>query len=142
MSENNERRFYRGSAKWVIIGIIAAVVVIFGVIVAFGSSLFPGGGQGIETSSESALESATSGPGHNTTADGSVPAEGPEQVVSNATDAPGTGQIPDSEITFGRETSTVETPNAAQLGDNVTQNGTNGGLANPLAENITSLTGT
>ncbi|HEX2107412.1 MAG TPA: hypothetical protein VHF28_06745 [Nitrososphaera sp.] len=142
MSENNEGRFYRGSAKWVIVGIIAAVVIIFGVILAFGSSLFPSGGQGIETASETADESATSGPGHNTTADGSVPAEGPEQVVSNATDAPGAGQIPDSEITFGRETSTVETPSTAQFANNITRNGTNGGLSNPLGENITSLTGT
>jgi hypothetical protein len=34
--DNNQRRFYRGSARWIIIGIVAAVAVIFVVVVAFG----------------------------------------------------------------------------------------------------------
>jgi hypothetical protein len=41
MAEDNQRRFYRGSARWIIIGIVAAVAVIFVVVVAFGSTLFP-----------------------------------------------------------------------------------------------------
>lgn len=135
MSENSERRFYRGSARWIIIGIIAAVVIIFGVIVAFGSLLFPVG-PGIGTSPETADESATSGPGHNTTAGGDFP----EEVVSNGT-VPGAEQIPDTDITFGRETSTVVTPDVGEQGGNITVNRTNDGLENPLSENISSLTG-
>ena len=136
MSENNERRFYRGSAQWIIIGIIAAVAIIFGVIVAFGSLLFPVGPE-IGTSPETADESATSGPGHNTTAGGDIP----EQGVTNAT-VPGAEQIPDTDITFGRETSTVVSPNGGEPDGNMTVNRTNDGLGNPLSENITSLTGT
>ena len=140
MSENNERRFYGGSAGWIIIGIIAAVAVILGVIMAFGAILFPGG-PGVEPQSETADESATSGPGHNTTAGGSVPLENPQEAVTNAT-VPSAEQIPDSEVSFGRETSTLETPTAGQLGQNNSANSTNGGLENPLSENLTSLTGT
>ncbi len=140
MSENNERKFYRGSAGWIIIGIIAAVAVILGVIMAFGSILSPSG-PGIGTPSETADESATSGPGHNTTAGGSIPVQNPEQDVTNAT-VPSAEQIPDSDITFGRETSTAGTPITAERGENTTTNGTDGGLENPLSENITSLTGT
>lgn len=136
MSKNNERRFYRGSARWIIIGIIAAVAIIFGVVVAFGSLLFPVG-PGIGTSPETADESATSGPGHNTTAGGSIS----EEVVTNTT-VSAAEQIPDTDITFGRETSTLVTPNAGEQGGNMTANRTNGGLENPLSENITSLTGT
>jgi hypothetical protein len=43
MPKNIERRFYRGTAGWIIIGIIAAVAVILGVIMAFSSILNPGG---------------------------------------------------------------------------------------------------
>jgi hypothetical protein len=43
MSENNKRRFYRGSARWAIIGIVAALAVIFVIVVAFGSTLLPSG---------------------------------------------------------------------------------------------------
>jgi cytoskeletal protein RodZ len=147
--DNNQGRFYRGSARWIIIGIVAAVAVIFAVVVAFGSTLFPGAPR-TETQSESADESATSGPGHNTTMGGGsggedVPLEsqeeGGEAIASNP---PGAEQIPDAEVTFGRETSTLDTPTAGQQGTNNTiGNGTNGGgLANPLSENITSLTGT
>jgi len=147
--DNNQRRFYRGSARWIIIGIVAVVAVIFVVVVAFGSTLFPSAPR-TETQSESADESATSGPGHNTTmgggSGGDVPLEsqegGGEAVASNP---PGAAQISDAEVTFGRETSTVDTATAGQQGTNNTiGNGTNGGggLENPLSENITSLTGT
>jgi hypothetical protein len=142
MPEDNERRFYRGSARWIIIGIVAAVAVIFVVVVAFGSTLFPSGPRtGMQ--SETADESATSGPGHNTTMDSgrNEPLESQEEAVAST--APGAEQIPDADVTFGRETSTLDTPTAGQQGvNNNTGNGTNGGLENPLSENITSLTGT
>ncbi len=138
MSEHSERRSFRGSAGWIIIGIVAAVAVIFVVVVVFGSTLFSTGPRtGIQ--SETADESATSGPGHNTTATGgNVPMESQDDSV--ATTAPGAQQIPDSDLTFGRETSTLQTTTEEQL--NNTGNGTNGGLENPLSENTTSLTGT
>ena len=141
MPEDNERRFYRGSARWIIIGIVAALAVIFVVVVAFGSTLFPSGPRtGMQ--SETADESATSGPGHNTTmGGGNEPLESQEEAVAST--APGAEQIPDADVTFGRETSTLDTPTAGQQGvNNNTGNGTNGGLENPLSENITSLTGT
>jgi hypothetical protein len=141
VSENNERRFYKGSAGWIIIGIIAAVAVILGTIMAFSSILLFPAGPGIEPQSETANESATSGPGPNTTAGGSVPLENPQEALTNTT-APGVGQIPDSEVSFGRETSTVGTPTAGQLGENNSANATNRVLENPLSENLTSLTGT
>lgn len=76
---------------------------------------------------------------------GDVPLESQEeggQAVASA--PPGAEQIPDAEVTFGRETSTLDTATAGQQGTNNTiGNGTNGGgLENPLSENITSLTGT
>ncbi len=142
MSENNERRFYKGSAGWIIIGIIAGVAVILGLIMAFGPILSPGG-PGISTQSETADESATSGPGHNTTAGGSTQVENPEEVIVTNDTVPGAEQqIPDSELSFGRETSTMVTPTTEPQGENNTANGTNGGLENPLSENTTSLTGT
>lgn len=142
MPEDNERRFYRGSARWIIIGIVAAVAVIFVVVVAFGSALFPSGPRtGMQ--SETADESATSGPGHNTTTTGGNEAlESPEEEEAVASTAPGAEQIPDTDVTFGRETSTVDTPTAGQQRVNITENGANGSLENPLSENITSLTGT
>jgi hypothetical protein len=140
MSKNNERRFYRGTAGWIIIGIIASAAVILGVTMAFSSILNPGG-PAIEPQSETADESATSGPGPNTTAGGSLPLENPQEAVTNPT-APGVEQMPDSEVSFGRETSTVETPTAGQRGENNSANNTNGVLENPLSENLTSLTGT
>jgi hypothetical protein len=92
--------------------------------------------------SETADQSATSGPGHNTTAGGGdEPLESQEEEAVAGT-GPGAEQIPDSDITFGRETSTQDTPTVGQQGLNNTGNGTNGGLENPLSENITSLTGT
>ncbi len=148
MSENNERRFYRGSARWVIIGIIAAFAVIFVIVVAFGSTLFPSGGTG-GMQSETGEQSATSGPGHNTTettTSGGEPLGGQEDAVAgNTTTATGAEQIPDAGVTFGRETTTENTPIPGQQGslNNNTVNGTDGsGLENPLSENITSLTGT
>jgi hypothetical protein len=140
MPEDGERKFYRGSAGWIIIGIVAAVAVIFVVVVAFGSTLFPNGPR-TGTQTETADESATSGPGNNTTATGgNEPLESQEDAVAST--APGAEQIPDSDLTFGRETSTLQTPTEGQQGVNNTGNGTNGGLENPLSENITSLTGT
>jgi cytoskeletal protein RodZ len=139
MSEDSERRSHRGSAGWIIVGIVAGLAVIFIVVIAFSSTLFPSGPR-TEGPSETADQSATSGPGHNTTAGGEVPSESQDEAVANT--GPGTEQIPDSEVTFGRETSTVETSTAQEQGLNNTGNGTNGGLENPLSENLTSLTGT
>ena len=145
MPEDNERRFYRGSARWIIIGIVAAVAVIFVVVVAFGSTLFPTAPRAA-IPSETADESATSGPGHNTTMGANDPLESQQQGEEGAVAStpPGAEQIPDADLTFGRETSTVGTPTAGQQGlNNSIGNGTtDGGLENPLGENITSLTGT
>jgi hypothetical protein len=139
MPEDSEHRFYRGTTGWVIIGIVAAIVVIFAVFVAFGSTIFPSGpGAGVK--SETAQESATSGPGHNTTEANQPVQSGNEGIATNAS-AP--EQIPGADVTFGRETSGVDTPTAGEQRDvNRTSNGTNGNLENPLSENITSLTGT
>jgi hypothetical protein len=147
--DNNQHRFYRGSARWIIIGIVAVAAVIFVVVVAFGSTLFPSDLR-TETQSEGADESATSGPGHNTTmgsgSGGDVPLESQEEGGGQAVPStpPGAEQIPDAEVTFGRETSTLDTATAGQQGtNNSIGNGSNGGgLENPLSENITSLTGT
>ena len=108
---------------------------------AFGPIL-SSGGPGIATQSETADESATSGPGHNTTAGGSTQVKNPEQAFVTNDTVPGAEQIPDSELSFGRETSAVEPPTAGLLGENNSANGTNSGLENPLSENTTSLTGT
>lgn len=114
------------------------------VVVAFGSILFPSAPRtGMQ--SETADESATSGPGHNTTMGGNDPLESQEEEAEAlANTAPGAEQIPDADVTFGRKTSTLDTPTAGQQGlNNSVENGTNGdGLENPLSENITSLTGT
>ena len=141
MSEDNERRSHRGSARWIIIGIVAGIAAVFVVVVAFSSTLFPGG-PGAAGPTETADQSATSGPGHNTTttAGGNVPFESQDEAVTNI--GPGSEQIPDSEVTFGRETSTLETSTAQQQRLNNTGNGTDGSLENPLSENLTSLTGT
>lgn len=101
MPEDNERRFYRGSARWIIIGIVAALAVIFVVVVAFGSTLFPSGPRTGGMQSETADQSATSGPGHNTTTGGDEPLESQEEAVGGT--GPGAEQIPDSDITFGRD---------------------------------------
>ncbi|MDQ3807011.1 MAG: hypothetical protein M3298_02465 [Thermoproteota archaeon] len=154
MSENKERKFYRGSARWIIIGIIAALAVVFVIVVAFGSTLFPSGPRTGGMQSETADQSATSGPGHNTTTSTtttseSEPLEGQQDAATVSTaNTTGAGQIPDAGVTFGRETSTQNTPIPGQqqgLNNNTITNGTGaggGGLENPLSENITSLTGT
>ncbi|MDQ3837454.1 MAG: hypothetical protein M3270_11075 [Thermoproteota archaeon] len=140
MSKNSERKFYKGSARWIIVGIIAALAITFIVAMTLGSTIFPGGPKaGIQ--SETADQSATSGPGHNTTNAGGAAIQGQQGVATNTTGT-GTEQIPDSEVTFGRETSTLQTPMAGQQGGNNSTNSTNDGLANPLSENLTSLTGT
>ena len=140
MSEDSERRSHRGSARWIIVGLVAGLAVISIVVIAFSSTLFPSGPRA-EGPPETADQSATSGPGHNTTtAGGNVPSESQDEAVANT--SPATEQIPDSEVTFGRETSTVDTPTAQEQGLNNTGNRTNGGLENPLSENLTSLTGT
>jgi hypothetical protein len=138
MPEDRERRFYRGTAGWIIIGIVGAIAVIFAVFVAFGSTIFPSG-PGTGPQSETADESATSGPGHNTTEASQPLQSGNEGIASNAS-AP--EQIPDADVTFGRETSGVDTSTAGEQNVNRTSNGTTGNLENPLSENITSLTGT
>ena len=99
------------------------------------------GGPKTGIQSETVDQSATSGPGHNTTYAGGAAIQSQQGGAANTT-GPGTEQIPDSEVTFGRETSTLQTPIAGQQGVNNSTNSTNGGLANPLSENITSLTGT
>jgi cytoskeletal protein RodZ len=140
MSEDSERKSHKGSAGWIIVGIVAGLAVIFIVVIAFSSTLFPSG-PGTGGPPETADQSATSGPGHNTTtAGGNVPSETQDEAVANT--GPATEQIPDSEVTFGRETSTIDTPTAQEQGLNNTGNRTNGGLENPLSENLTSLTGT
>jgi hypothetical protein len=139
MSEDGEPRFYRGKAGWIIIGIVAAIAVIFAVFVAFGSTIFPSGGPGTGVQSETGDESATSGPGHNTT-QASEPIQSGNESITSSPLAP--EQIPDSEVTYGRETSGVETSTIGEQSVNQTGNGTNDNLENPLSENITSLTGT
>jgi hypothetical protein len=142
MSEDRERRSHRGSAGWIIVGIVAGLAVIFIVVVAFSSTLFPSGPRA-GAPSETADQSATSGPGHNTTASGGAPLESQDGAVANT--GPGIEQIPDSEVAYGRETSTLQattTTTGQEQGLNNTGNGTNGGLENPLSENLTSLTGT
>jgi hypothetical protein len=108
-AQRGERRFYRGTAGWIIIiGIIAAIAVIFAAFVAFDLTIFPSG-PGIGAQSETAQESATGGPGHNTTEASQPIQSGNEGIVSNAS-AP--EQIPDADVIFGRETSGVYTSTA------------------------------
>ncbi|MDQ5860402.1 MAG: hypothetical protein M3278_05470, partial [Thermoproteota archaeon] len=115
--------------------------------VAFGSTLFPSAPRAA-IPSETADESATSGPGHNTTmGGGNDPLESQEEGEEGgavASTPPGAEQIPDADLTFGRETSTLDTPTAGQQGLNssIGNGTTDGGLENPLGENTTSLTGT
>jgi hypothetical protein len=142
MSEDSDQRSHKGSAGWIIVGVVAGLAVIFIVVIAFSSTLFPSGPRaGAGGPPETADQSATSGPGHNTTSTGgNVPSESQDEAVANT--GPGTEQIPDSEVTFGRETSTLGASRAQEPILNNTANGTNGGLENPLSENLTSLTGT
>ncbi len=128
----DDSRLYRGNARWVIIGIIAAVAIGFAVFVAFGSALFPATG-GAGPATETAMESATSGPGHNTTG-----ATEPPENVGAASSNDSAEQIPDSAINQGRETADV----ADSATGEETSNNTSGSVENPLSENLTSLTGT
>src|SRR5215216_5538760 len=43
MSEDSERKSHKGSAGWIIVGIVAGLAVIFIVVIAFSSTLFPSG---------------------------------------------------------------------------------------------------
>ena len=103
------RRF--GKAVWVIVGGIAALAIAFAAIAAFAPAIFPNSReQGSDT--ETAEESATSGPGHNTT---SV-TEPPSSADLGGNVENSTEQIPDSELAYGRETSTLNIP------ENITAN--------------------
>jgi len=100
------RRF--GKAGWVIVGGIGALGLAFAAVAAFGPTLFPGSSQSTGPETETAQESATSGPGHNTSSvtqptNSSFIEGGPESSEL---------QIPDSELSYGRETSTQETPDS------------------------------
>ena len=139
MSEGRERRFYKGTAGWIIIGAIAILAIIFAVFAAFGSTIL-GGKPGTGPSSETADQSATSGPGHNTT-EATKPIQSRDYGIAGST--PGAKQIPGSDITYGRATSGIDTNTARQQNLSRAGNITNSSnLANPLSENITSLTGT
>src|SRR4029453_12897381 len=104
MSEDSDRRPHRGSAGWIIVGIVAGLAVIFIVIIAFSSTLFPSGPRaGAGGPPETADQSATSGPGHNiTSTGGNVPSESEDEALANQ--GPGTEKIPASEAPFGKET--------------------------------------
>jgi hypothetical protein len=103
------RRF--GKAVWIIVGGIAALALAFAAIASFGPAIFPNSREpGPDT--ETAEESATSGPGHNTTSVTQPPSSADlGGNIENSTE-----QIPDSELAYGRETSTLSTP------ENVTAN--------------------
>jgi hypothetical protein len=142
MSEGRERRFYKGAAGWVIIAAVAILVIILAVFVVYGSTILGGRpGTGTGPTSETAEQSATSGPGHNTS-EATQPVQTGNEGIAGST--PGAKQIPGSDITYGRETSGIDT-NTARL-QNLSRNGnitnSSGNLANPLSENITSMTGT
>jgi hypothetical protein len=76
-----------------IVGIVAGFAVIFIFVIAFSSTLFPSGPRvGAGGPPETADQSATSGPGHNTTSTGgNVPSESQDEAVANT--RPGTEQI-------------------------------------------------
>lgn len=98
-----------GKAVWVIVGGIAALAIAFAAIAAFGSAIFPNSREaGPDT--ETAEESATSGPGHNTTSVTKPPTNVPDPGGNMEDSA---NQIPDSELAYGRETSTLDTPENA-----------------------------
>jgi hypothetical protein len=82
--------------------------LIFAAFVAFDLTIFPSG-PGIGVQSETAQESATGGPGHNTTEASQPIQSGNEGIASNAS-AP--EQIPDADVIFGRETTGVDTSTA------------------------------
>jgi hypothetical protein len=88
---------------WVIAGGIAALAIAFAAVAVFSPSIFPGPSSGQGPGTETAIESATSGPGHNTS---SVTQPDVPALDGNLDDP----EIPDSEVTFGRETSVQNTP--------------------------------
>lgn len=98
------RRF--GKATWIIVGGISGLAIAFGAVAFFGSAIIPGINEASGPASETARESATSGPGHNTTS-----ATAP-QLTSNASTQGDdlANRLPDSELSYGRETSTGDLP--------------------------------
>ncbi|HKU50115.1 MAG TPA: hypothetical protein VJP79_09210 [Nitrososphaera sp.] len=115
---NSGRRF--GKATWIIVGVIAVLAIVFGVVAVFGSDTDQNkadNSTGQET--ETAQESSTSGPGHNTTSTTEPPTFSDSPPALNPPGSNSTGKVPDTELTYGRETSTVGTP---PLNGNATQN--------------------
>jgi len=104
--EGNSR--FRGTGGWIVVGIIAAFIIGIAALFAFGPSIIPlGNGPKTETGDES----ATSGPGHNTTQSAEPPAN--TTITSN-----GQEQIPDSSVNFGRETAGAADPSTEQTINN------------------------
>lgn len=95
------RRF--GKSVWVIVGGIAALAIAFAAIAAFGPAIFSNSSE-VGPDTETAEESATSGPGHNTTSVTQPPTIAPDPEANTEDSAE---QIPDSELAYGRETSTL-----------------------------------
>ena len=139
MSEKSERRFYKGSARWIIVGIIAALAIIFIVAMAFGSTIFQGAPK-----QEYGLRLRIS---RRKVVLDTIPPTLEEQLSRASKELPLTllglvlsrFLIPRSLLV---ERQALQTPIAGQQGVNNSTNSTNGGLANLLSENITSLTGT
>lgn len=96
------RRFSKG--VWVIAGGISALAIAFAAVAVFSPSIFPSPNAGEGPDTETAAESATSGPGHNTS---SVTQPDEASAIDGNVDDP---EIPDSELTYGRETSVQSTP--------------------------------
>ena len=104
----NGRRF--GKATWVIVGGIAALAIAFAAVAVYGSTIMQGADDATGPSSETARESATSGPGHNTTS-----STAPQSEMNTSTQGDGfENQMPDSELTSGRETSGTPGPQTVQ----------------------------
>ena len=104
----NGRRF--GKATWVIVGGIAGLAIAFAAIAVYGSTLMQNSDDGTGPPSETATESATSGPGHNTTSSTAPLSDMNASTQGNDIE----NQIPDSELTYGRETSSTSSPQAGQ----------------------------
>jgi cytoskeletal protein RodZ len=100
----NGRRF--GKATWIIVAGISGLAIAFAAVAVFGSAITPGANESSGPSAETASESATSGPGHNTTS-----ATAPQLTSNASTEADDTAsQLPDSELSYGRETSATSDP--------------------------------
>lgn len=103
-SIGNGRRF--GKATWIIVAGISGLAIAFAAVAVFGSAITQGANESSGPSAETARESATSGPGHNTTS-----ATAPELTSNASTQADdAVSQLPDSELSYGRETSTTSAP--------------------------------